>query len=110
MGLVHESGYTLEMALNSVGRGWALLVKEAFLNKMPNVMIVQVKEKFGGLRIYSDRCSDKYHQLLHDIEMRSLQTCEVCGNPGEPRMGGWIKTLCEPHHIENEKDKRKHIQ
>jgi hypothetical protein len=25
------------------------------------------------------------------------RTCEVCGQPGKRREGGWIKTLCDEH-------------
>lgn len=61
----------------------------------------QVKEKFGGLRFYFDGVPDKkIFDFVREAEQRSLETCEVCGEDGEPREGGWIKTLCDEHHGE----------
>ncbi len=55
-GNFYAKGYTREGALRSVGEGWAGLVNEAFdaLEKLTDhVVIDQVKEKYGGLRIYT---------------------------------------------------------
>jgi hypothetical protein len=30
-------------------------------------------------------------------ELESIHTCEICGQPGELREDGWIKTLCDEH-------------
>ena len=45
-------GYDLETGLESVGRGWQDLVRRAFDALPEGHTIVQVKEKFGSLRIY----------------------------------------------------------
>lgn len=61
------------------------------------VVAVQVKEKFGGLRFYYDG-GDKYINGLSAMaESMSYVTCETCGKPGKPSRGGWIQTLCEEH-------------
>lgn len=57
----------------------------------------QVKEKFGGLRVYFSGGDDYVWGLVGMAEAISYKTCEVCGNKGEPNKGGWIQTLCETH-------------
>ena len=73
---------------------WDLCEKiEPIVDKDFNVF--QVKEKFGGLRFYTDGCSDEIFKLIHEAEMIAEATCENCGKPGKSRKGGWIKTLCD---------------
>lgn len=62
---------------------------------------IQVKEKFGGLRFYMtyypEGLREEMEELIAEAERASFQTCEACGEPGVPRSGGWIKTLCDEH-------------
>ena len=58
----------------------------------------QVKEKYGGLRVYMTRGTDEIYDLIEEAEALSYKTCEVCGKPGEERPGGWIHTLCDYCH------------
>jgi len=57
----------------------------------------QVKEKYGGLRLYFSGGDDYVEGLVSMAEAISYKICEVCGNKGEPNKGGWITTLCESH-------------
>lgn len=58
---------------------------------------LQVKEKFGTLRWYFGE--DAFVRgVISMAESWSEETCERCGNPGKPRQGGWIKTLCSSCH------------
>jgi hypothetical protein len=59
--------------------------------------ILQVKEKFGGLRIYVNHANDAIRQRIETAMGESLRTCEICGQPGTLREGDWIKTLCDQH-------------
>ena len=59
--------------------------------------ILQVKEKFGGLRVYVNDANDAIRQRLEDAQQESLRTCEVCGQPGKRCEAGWIRTLCDEH-------------
>ncbi len=59
--------------------------------------ILQVKEKFGGLRIYVNDADDNIRLFIETAQLASSRTCEVCGQPGTMREGGWIKTLCDQH-------------
>lgn len=71
-------------------------VEEEF-KLLPN--IVQIKEKFGELRIYLDMPLPNMYAwgVVDFAEEMSRVTCEVCGAPGETITKGWHKTLCEQH-------------
>ena len=88
---IHGLPFPLELAQSCVGPGWAGLVEEAYNALPPGSTIEQVKEKFGGLRFYAV----PWVEAITEIEDRSLTICEDCGAPGEPRKGGWIRTLCD---------------
>ncbi len=55
----------------------------------------QVKEKYGGLRLYFSGGDEYVEGLVSMAEAMSYKICEVCGNKGQPNKGGWITTLCE---------------
>jgi hypothetical protein len=61
------------------------------------VVAIQVKEKFGGLRFYYVGGDKIVDGMVRMAESWADNTCEVCGNPGKPRKGGWIRTLCNEH-------------
>ena len=63
---------------------------------IPQVTLDQVKEKFGTLRFYYSGGDDVIDGMVRMAESMSGVTCEECGNPGESRGGGWIRTICEP--------------
>ena len=79
------------------GDGWYELLRETCdkLKDFPTVEFVQIKEKFGGLRIYARSASEDGWYILNEAEDKSYSICEVCGAPGKVRTGGWIKTLCD---------------
>lgn len=61
------------------------------------VVAVQVKEKFGGLRFYYEGGDAHISGMVRMAESWAACTCEECGNPGQMRTGGWIRTLCDEH-------------
>jgi hypothetical protein len=65
-------------------------------------IVFQAKEKFGGLRFYMDSGTEEMYNLASAAEEKSFTICEYCGKEGKPRRGGWIKTLCDQHHDEQE--------
>lgn len=96
---------------NNVGEGWHALLRtlEDQLNAIDsNYELLQVKEKFGGLRYYAqthlvdNSAQLRFHELINKAESKSVQICEVCGKPGDIRAGtfGWLKTLCDEHQAE----------
>lgn len=68
----------------------------------PQVVAVQIKEKFGTLRFYYDGGDDFCRGVVSMAEAMSAVTCEVCAAPGKSNDGGWIRTLCDIHHEERE--------
>lgn len=88
---------TREEALESVGRGWRLLIEGLYAAKPATTKVVQVKEKFGGLRFYVERSTEDFNQLIDTAESVSFRICEMCGAPGNPVNtpgSSWRKTLC----------------
>ena len=85
------------------GPGWYHLIDELCdqLQHMtdnrdhPQVEFIQVKEKFGTLRVYTSGESDLQFEIIRIFEDLSGRTCESCGKPGELRNGGWMTTLCD---------------
>jgi hypothetical protein len=59
--------------------------------------VLQVKEKFGGLRFYANYNSDAISTLIEAAAVESLYTCEMCGQPGKCRDNSRIQTLCDRH-------------
>jgi hypothetical protein len=59
--------------------------------------VLQVKEKFGGLRIHVTYANDAIPQCIEGAKEESFHICEVCGQSGTLREGQWIKTLCDDH-------------
>lgn len=55
----------------------------------------QIKEKFGGLRVYSNGGDDYTRGLIGMAECWSYKTCEICGNKGQTTKHGWLTTICE---------------
>ena len=84
----------------------ALLKNNPHNHKIPDevhqVVVQQIKEKFGGLRFYYDGGDDTIYGMVRIAESWADHTCEECGKPGKSRSGGWIKTLCDEHAAERE--------
>jgi hypothetical protein len=59
--------------------------------------VLQVKEKFGGLRFYPNYNNNAISALIEAAEIESFHTCEVCGQPGERRGASWLQTTCDKH-------------
>jgi hypothetical protein len=64
---------------------------------VPQVVLEQVKEKFGTLRFYYSGGDDYISGMVTMAESMSGITCETCGKPGTRTGGGWIKTVCVEH-------------
>lgn len=93
----YETGVPLDEAIQSVGPGWEHLVRAVYALLEPGRIVSTVKEKWGGLRIYTDTGTELEFNVCDQAERRSLQTCEECGKPGKPGGKGWIKTFCLEH-------------
>lgn len=81
----------------AVGRGWHGLIDRIVAVLPRETSVLQVKEKFGGLRFYVDSAPAHVLDVIDECEAESLTICEACGRPGKLREGGWLKTLCDEH-------------
>lgn len=87
------------------GPGWHELLLDAgeqLRDEFPEGSFTEVKEKFGGLRIYghpgSDDDFDRWNAIIREAEDRAAVTCELCGEPGQfGSSRGWSSTLCLEH-------------
>jgi hypothetical protein len=63
------------------------------------VTVVQIKEKFGGLRFYiRGAASLQTRETIRSAEDESFSICEVTGLPGKLHVnGGYIRTLNEEY-------------
>lgn len=90
------------------GDGWfGLLLEASVALEEFDVQAVQVKEKFGTLRLYlagPDSNDERVHAIVRRAEERSCVECEECGAAGERRGGGWILTLCDAHYTPDPED------
>ena len=88
-------------AKKMVGKGWSKILDKLYDVKPRSVYVMQVKEKFGGLRFYVGGASREFFDAIDAAEKESYLTCEICGEPGKLRQDlGWLLTLCEKHHEE----------
>jgi hypothetical protein len=57
----------------------------------------QIKEKFGGLRVYASPYIESIEAMISAAETASYKTCENCGSTTDVTVGGerWIRTLCK---------------
>lgn len=93
------------------GAGWDELITTLCLRintvlseeSKGSIQILQIKEKFGGLRFYyrlhhvDDMRAASIREAISLAEATSVRICEVCGEPGTIRRGDWVKTLCAAH-------------
>jgi hypothetical protein len=86
-----------------VGDGWAGIISTMCWiidqkDAAKTFRFDQVKEKFGLLRVYHTGGNEYMAGVVRMACDISGAICEVCGQPGEQRRGGWIKTLCDRCH------------
>jgi hypothetical protein len=87
-----------EPCVEDVGPGWRDIVAPLIRKAAERgLKILQIKEKFGGLRFYYAPFDEQFNELVAVAEERCDQTCEWCGKPGTKSGFGWIKTLCDEH-------------
>jgi Zn finger protein HypA/HybF involved in hydrogenase expression len=87
--------------------------------------ILQIKEKFGGLRFYieinpeinaswttemNEYVTSQIYNLIHRIENESYGICEKCGNKenATTNKDNWIRTLCPQCREKLNLDSEKH--
>ena len=69
-------------------------------DEVEQVVVRQIKEKFGGLRFYYDGGDDEISGMVRMAESWASRACETCGAPGTRGGQGWVRTLCPTHRAE----------
>ena len=92
----------------STNPGWYPMVEKLLLDfrALPRedgmVRVNQIKEKFGGLRVYvevsgSGDFKERVRGMIEQAEKQASRTCEFCSNPGVLRSAEWMRVTCEKH-------------
>jgi hypothetical protein len=92
--LIEELSYTIQSHIDS---------KQKQGEDCPQVVVQQVKEKFGTLRFYYNGGDEFIHGAVWLAESMTSKLCEECGGLGKQRNGGWVRTLCDVHEAEYQK-------
>lgn len=113
---VHDS----RNELRNCPTGWQGLVNklvEDLNNYEADIYILQVKEKFGGLRFYvsvenvSDEDYGEIISLIGQAERDSFMTCEVCSNQAElDNTYRWSLTLCDEHREDRRRRREEELR
>ena len=80
--------YSLQEAIQQVGPGWTPLIQRVYNAREAigtPVGIISVKEKFGGLRIYTEYLNEELEEIIIEVGKESFTICEECGKPGSLR-------------------------
>ena len=73
------------------------------------IKMVQVKEKFGTLRIYTNHTTPYISGVIDCAELFSSRVCEFCGEVGTLRLvKGYYFTGCQKH-LEEQREIRRDI-
>jgi hypothetical protein len=101
-------GSTLSKYGLQIKDGWLDLIDRCAaeiceIDKSGKIRFSQIKEKFGGLRFYTDNSlADmelwlKVREVISKYEKESYSICEICGNPGEVRNTRKPTVTCIEH-------------
>jgi len=91
---------TMHNNLIYCGDGWFDIVYNLCHEIAPmRPKVLQIKEKFAGLRFYCSFPKDyteKGYDFIRKAEHDAYKTCEECGKPGEMRINnGWRMLKCD---------------
>lgn len=79
--------------------GWFNLLDELIgkiVKAEPKTEAVQIKEKYGILKVYVTKGSQKVENLIDKYEEKSSKVCEDCGKSGKLHdIEGWLYTVCD---------------
>jgi hypothetical protein len=90
---------------DAVPEGWRIAFGDQYLRDLKNQLkkdgmlyswrILQIKEKFGTLRLYCNMGSEDLYKLIDKYEDLSWNTCINCGKPATKISNGWISPYCD---------------
>lgn len=101
----HPPNLNLEDVLSHVPKGWHGLLTKGFKQMFDlgwDGTIVQIKEKFGSLRIYLPANTSQEIRMIVDLmENKTSNVCSECGEKATHTSSGWVLFYCEKHTPEN---------
>lgn len=81
------------------GDGWSSIIQPIldYIRENPEIEILQIKEKWGGLRIYTGGTTKELDKMIRDAEEESYRVCEICGSREHvgQTCGRWTITICK---------------
>lgn len=100
-----------EMVKRGEKPGWwsnrsDLPVKRKVPRKAKQPRMLQIKEKFGTIRVYLSHTDPMIDSFVYLAEVMSSITCEQCGAPAETHYdGGWAVTICHSCKAKREEER-----
>lgn len=104
--LIEEHPAVFDASLyTDVGIGWLGLVRDFVTEARPHdpsLEVIELKEKWGSLRIWTDTPVLQAKLARGKAEVKSATVCEVCGEPGyvrrpPPGRMAWWRCRCDEH-------------
>lgn len=95
-----EDGIVHEHARKAIARDLEVshfYITDDLPRKVKQVVVTQVKEKFGTLRFYYNGGDEAIAGMVTMAEAMTAITCEECGSPGKLNRGGWLSVRCDKH-------------
>ena len=94
---------------DNIPDGWRLAFGDQMIEELDQLLkryniekeyyLMQIKEKYGGLRWYDNGFPkegyEEYKDWLYKYEELSFKTCINCGKPAIGYTKGWISPLCK---------------
>ena len=93
--------------LDDMPDGWRIAFGEQMCKEMNNEMltwseeeyddfrIIEIKEKYGSLRVYVNHEPEKLHEIIKKYSKMSEEICVDCGKPARWISTGWVCPYCD---------------
>lgn len=86
--------------------GWLPILEELFEKLSVDVLtkelhdfrISQVKEKFGGLRVYTKNGNETTAAMIREAVEKASHACDICVEPGKLKQIGFLWATCCKRH------------
>lgn len=83
--------------------GWRIAFGDTFIEELSKALgdnakdfrILDIKEKFGGLRFYCYAATREVYDIIRKYERMSYHICISCGEPATKISKGWICPYCD---------------
>lgn len=106
--------------LDFLPEGWKKAFGEQMAEEIAQVLksegvldewyILELKEKFGAMRLYPSFTFDELNEVIDKYEALSAKTCVKCGNPATHMTAGWILPYCSDCLSERDRQTAQPIQ